>query len=147
MRNIFNDHFIILIMKKVLVFGSFDLVHEGHKYFFREAKKLGDRLIVVVARDSTIREFKKHEPKFNEDERVNNIRDLGIADEVKLGYDGDKWKIIEEIKPDIIALGYNQNSYTKGLKKGMKKRGLNIEIVRLKSYKPEKYKSSLIKRI
>lgn len=136
---------IVFMMKKVLVFGSFDLVHEGHKYFFREAKKLGDKLIVVVARDSTIREFKKHQPKFNEEERVNHIRDLELADEVKLGYDGDKWRIIEEIKPDIIALGYDQNSYTKGLKKGMKKRGLDIEIVRLKNYKPERYKSRLMK--
>lgn len=132
-------------MKKVLVFGSFDLIHEGHKYFFREAKKLGDKLIVVVAKDSTIREFKKHEPKFNEEERVNHIREIKIVDEVRLGYEGDKWKIIEEIKPDIIALGYDQNSYTKGLKKGMQERGLNIKIIRLESYKPEKYKSSLMK--
>ena len=133
-------------MKKVLVFGSFDLIHEGHKYLFREAKKLGDKLIVVVARDSTIREFKKHNPKFNEEERIIHVKEIGIADEVKLGYEGDKWKVIEEIKPDIIALGCDQNSYTKGLKKGMKDRGLNVKIIRLKSYKPEKYKSSLMKK-
>ena len=64
-----------------------------------------------------------------------------------MGNEGDKWKIIEEIKPDIIALGYNQSSYTKGLKKGMKERGLKVKIIRLKSYKPEKYKSSLLKNV
>ena len=135
-----------VLKKKVLVFGSFDLIHEGHKYFFNEAKKLGDELIVVVARDSTIRKFKGHEPKFNEEERVLHIKNIENVDKIFLGYEGDKWKIIEEIKPDIIALGYDQNSYTKGLRKGMKERGLKVKIVRLKSHKPEKYKSSLLKK-
>jgi len=133
-------------MKKVLVFGSFDLIHKGHRYFFREAKKLGDKLIVVVARDSTIREFKKHEPKFSESERFDHVKGTGIPDEVILGYKENKWRIIEEINPDVIALGYDQNSYTKGLKKRMKEKGMNVKIVRLKSYKPKKYKSSLMKK-
>ena len=133
-------------MKKVLVFGSFDLLHEGHKYFLNEAKKLGDCLVVVVALDSTIKDFKGHVSKFDEDERVAHVKELDIADEVQLGYKGDKWKIIEEIKPAIIALGYDQKSYTKGLEKGMKERGLHLEIVRLKSYMPEKYKSTLLKK-
>jgi len=133
-------------MKKVLVFGSFDLLHEGHRYFLCEAKKLGDELIVVVARDSTIKEFKGHDPKFDESERVKHVNDLNIVDEVRMGYTGDKWKIIEEIKPDLIALGYDQDSYTKGLKEGLLKRGLKVKIVRLGSYIPKKYKSSLLKK-
>ena len=134
-------------MKTVLVFGSFDLLHEGHKYFLNEAKGLGDKLIVVVARDSTIEDFKGHTPKFSEQERVLHIEELNIADEVRLGYKGDKWKVIELIKPEIIALGYDQNSYTKGLETGMKDRGLKIRIVRLESFNPEKYKSSLLKKV
>ena len=67
-------------------------------------------------------------------------------DDVRLGYEGDKWKVIEEIKPDIIALGYDQDSYTKGLEKGMLDRKLKVKIIRLESYMPEKYKSSLIKK-
>ena len=133
-------------MIKVLVFGSFDLLHEGHKHFFNEAKKLGDSLHVVVARDSSIKSLKGHESKFNEDERVEHIKKLEIVDEVRLGYEGDKWKVIEEIKPDIIALGYDQDSYTEGLEKGMLDRNLKVKIVRLGSYIPEKYKSSLIKK-
>ena len=133
------------MMVKVLVFGSFDLLHEGHKHFFNEAKKLGNTLYVVVARDSSIKSFKGHEPNFNEDERVEHIKKLEIVDDVRLGYEGDKWKIIEEIKPDIIALGYDQDSYTKGLEKGMLDRNLKVKIVRLGSYMPEKYKSSLMK--
>ena len=133
------------MMVKVLVFGSFDLLHEGHKHFFNEAKKLGNTLYVVVAKDSSIKSFKGHESNFNEDERVEHIKKLGIVDDVRLGYEGDKWKIIEEIKPDIIALGYDQDSYTKGLEKGMRDRNLKVKIVRLSSYMPEKYKSSLMK--
>ena len=133
------------MMVKVLVFGSFDLLHEGHKHFFNEAKKLGNTLYVVVAKDSSIRSFKGHESNFNEDERVEHIKKLGIVDDVRLGYEGDKWKIIEEIKPDIIALGYDQDSYTKGLEKGMRDKNLKVKIVRLGSYMPEKYKSSLMK--
>jgi len=132
-------------MVKVLVFGSFDLLHEGHKHFFNEAKKLGNTLYVVVAKDSSIKSFKGHESNFNEDERVEHIKKLGIVDDVRLGYEGDKWKIIEEIKPDIIALGYDQDSYTKGLEKGMRDKNLKVKIVRLGSYMPEKYKSSLMK--
>tara|TARA_Y100000310_G_C20316689_1_gene638757 strand:+ start:122 stop:532 length:411 start_codon:yes stop_codon:yes gene_type:complete len=133
-------------MKKVLVFGSFDLLHEGHKRFLREAKELGDYLMVVVARDATIVDFKKVNSMYGENERVSHVEELGIADEVKLGYKGDKWKIIEEVKPDVIALGYDQDSYTNGLEDGMKDRGLNVKIIRLGSYKPEKYKSSLLKK-
>ena len=133
------------MMVKVLVFGSFDLLHEGHKHFFNEAKKLGNTLYVVVAKDSSIKSFKGHESNFNEDERVEHIKKLGIVDDVSLGYEGDKWKIIEEIKPDIIALGYDQDSYTKGLEKGMRDKNLKVKIVRLGSYMPEKYKSSLMK--
>ena len=133
------------MMVKVLVFGSFDLLHEGHKHFFNEAKKLGNTLYVVVARDSSIKSFKGHESNFNENERVEHIKKLGIVDDVRFGYDGDKWKVIEEIKPDIIALGYDQDSYTKGLEKGMLDRNLKVKIVRLSSYMPEKYKSSLMK--
>tara|TARA_Y100000310_G_scaffold189087_1_gene189051 strand:- start:2394 stop:2792 length:399 start_codon:yes stop_codon:yes gene_type:complete len=132
-------------MVKVLAFGCFDLLHEGHKYFLSEAKKLGDELIVVVGRDSTIKNFKGHEPKFNEDERISHVRDLGIAEKVILGHKSDKWDVIEEINPDIIALGYDQDSFTEGLEKGMKDRGLDVKIVRLGSYMPEKYKSSLLK--
>ena len=133
-------------MTKVLSFGSFDLLHEGHKYFLKEAKKLGDNLKVVIAKDSTIKEFKGHQPKYNETQRVSHIKKLNIADEVRLGYEGNKWKIIEEIKPDIIALGYDQDSYTKGLEKGMKDRNIKVKIVRLDSHKPEIYKSSLLKK-
>ena len=132
-------------MKKVLVFGSFDLLHEGHRYLFKEAKKLANKLFVVVARDSTIIKVKGKQPKFEEKERLKHVQDIKEVYRAVLGNLGDKYKIIEDIKPDIIALGYDQKFFADNLKEELKKRKLKIEVVRLKPFKPEKYKSSLLK--
>ena len=133
-------------MKKVLVFGSFDLIHKGHLYFLENAKKQGDELIVVVARDNTIEKFKKHKPKYSEDMGVNHIKEIEFVDKVVLGHLNDKYKAIEEIKPEMIVLGYDQNSFTDKLESELNKRKLKIEIIRLNSYKPEIYKSSKLKK-
>jgi len=134
--------------KKVLVFGSFDLVHKGHLNFLTQAKKLGNHLTVVLARDNTIKDFKKHKPLHNEKQRLKHIRETKIPNKTILGLKKDKYKIIEKIKPNIIALGYDQKScFSEKLKKELKDRGLKgIKIVRLKSYKPSIFKSSKLKK-
>ncbi|MFZ3100384.1 MAG: adenylyltransferase/cytidyltransferase family protein, partial [Minisyncoccales bacterium] len=90
-------------MKKVLVFGTFDGLHPGHINFFQQAKKLGDELIVVVARDATVEKVKGRRPRKNENARLSDARNAGIAGEVLLGNLGDTYAIIKQIKPDIIA--------------------------------------------
>ncbi len=133
-------------MKKVMCFGTFDILHEGHEFFLKEAKKLGECLVVAVARDSTVLAVKKRKPLNNEAVRVMNLQKIGIADKVVLGYADDKLRIIEEEKPGIICLGYDQTSFTDNLVVQLRQRGLkNVEIVRLPSYHPEKYKSSLFR--
>lgn len=134
-------------MAKVMCFGTFDTLHMGHEFFLTEAKKLGDYLVVAVARDSTVAAVKKRKPVNGEKVRVMNVQRLGIADRVILGYADDKLRIIEEEKPDVICLGYDQTSFTDDLGVKLKQRGLkDVEIVRLSSYHPEKYKSSLLKK-
>jgi len=134
------------MIKKVLVFGSYDLIHQGHRYFFLKAKKLGDELIVVVARDSTIEKVKGKKPTFKENERVRHVQEISSVDKAILGDKDDMYKVIKEIKPDILALGYDQNSFTEGLKNELEDKGLkDVKVVRIDSYKPEKYKSSLLK--
>ena len=128
------------IMKKVIVFGSFDPLHKGHVDFFKQAKKLGDFLTIVVARDSNIRELKKHEPMLDEEKRLKQVRKAGLADRVILGGAGD-YKVLESEKPDIIALGYDQV-----VPDPLKNRINKYKIVTLKPYKSEIYKSSLIKQ-
>lgn len=132
-------------MVTVMCFGTFDILHPGHIYFLRQAKKLGDKLVVVVAKDSTIKEVKGITPKYNEKQRVEHVRDLRIADKVMLGYESDKYEIIEEVNPDVIALGYDQNSFADKLRGEMAKREMNPKIVRLGSYKEEHYKSSKLR--
>ena len=113
--------------------GTFDLLHMGHIYYLREAKKLGDKLIVVVARDSTVRKL-KHEPITPEEMRLNIIKELKIVDEAVLGHEDDMYAIVKEIKPDIIALGYDQVHDEKKIEQDLKKRKLVAKVVRLPKY-------------
>ena len=114
--------------------GTFDLLHLGHIYYLREAKKLGDKLAVVVATDSTVRRL-KHEPVNPEEIRLNLIKELKIVDEAFLGHEDDMYKIVGEIKPDIIALGFDQLHDENKIKSELKKRDINAKVVRLTEFK------------
>ena len=133
-------------MKKVLVFGTFDLFHPGHDFFLKKAKEYGDILEVVVARDETVKEIKKEYPLNDEIKRFENVKELDYVDNVYFGSEGeDKYKIIEELKPDVICLGYDQYSFTEGLKEILNERGLNPKIVKIRGFKINEYKSSIIR--
>jgi len=133
-------------MKKVMAFGSFDIVHEGHKHYLREAKSFGDYLIVIVARDENILKFKGRKPKNDENHRLNEIKKLDFVDETVLGHKDDILEVLEEFKPDVICLGYDQKTVDDGkLREELKKRNLNAEIVRAKPFKEDVYKSSKLK--
>lgn len=132
-------------MKKVLVFGTFDGLHPGHLNFFEQAKKRGDYLIVVVARDATVEKVKNHKPVFSEKERLKMVEGCELVDEARLGYGEDPYEVVREIKPDVICLGYDQESFTKDLPKEIKKSGLKTKIFRMKPYHPEKYHSTILR--
>lgn len=121
-------------MVKVMATGTFDLLHMGHVYYLKEAKKLGSKLVVVVATDSTVRKL-KHEPINPEGIRLNLIKELRIVDEAYLGHEDDIYKIVQEIKPDIIALGYDQIHDKDKIKSELKKREIYVKVVRLSEYK------------
>ena len=134
-------------MKKVIVFGTFDIIHKGHLNFFDQAKQYADYLIVVIARDSTARQIKKTKPMNDEKTRLKNIKKLQIIDKAVLGSKKDYYRQIEKLKPDFICLGYDQKHLlAKCLKKELKKRKVKSKIIRLKSYKPNKYKSSKLRK-
>jgi len=117
-------------MVKVMASGTFDLLHMGHIYYLKEAKKLGDDLVVVVACDETVRKL-KHEPVTPEMMRLGLVKELKVVDEAYLGYEDDMYSIVEEIKPDIIALGYDQIHNEKQIINELKKRNLNTKVIRL----------------
>ena len=121
-------------MVKVMATGTFDLLHLGHIYFLKEAKKLGDTLAVVVATDTTVRRL-KHEPVNTEEIRLGIIKELEVVDEAYLGHEEDMYEIVEEIKPDIVALGYDQLHDEKKINSELKKRGVNAKVVRLDEFK------------
>jgi len=121
-------------MIKVMATGTFDLLHLGHIYYLKEAKKQGDKLAVVVATDSTVRKL-KHEPVNSEEIRLGLIKELKIVDEAYLGHEDDMYEIVKEIKPDIIALGFDQIHDEKKITDELKKRNLSAKVVRLPEFK------------
>ena len=132
--------------RTVMAFGSFDVVHPGHLYYFQEAKKFGDKLIVVVGRDSTIKKVKGKNPMYHEDDRLACVEALKIVDKAVLGYWDDQFRVLEEFKPDAICLGYDQKSFiTEKLQDEILKRNLKTKIIRLMPYKEHAFKSSKMK--
>lgn len=132
-------------MKKVLVFGTFDGVHPGHISFLEQARKRGDRLAAVIARDSTVKKIKDHSPLKSENERLAEIMKTGLVDEALLGNEGsDPYLVIKQARPDVICLGYDQRTYTGGLQREINKLGLKTEIYRMEPFEPEKYHSGII---
>ncbi|MCK5061610.1 FAD synthase [Candidatus Parcubacteria bacterium] len=128
-------------MKTVMAFGTFDYLHPGHISYLKQARKLGDKLIVVVAKDINVTRIKGKAPRQNENIRLDRIKELDIVDKALLGNEKDRLRVVEENQPNIIALGYDQQADEKELEKQFKGK-----IIRLKPYKPEKYKSSKIKK-
>lgn len=139
-----------------MVFGTFDLLHPGHLNFLVQARKLGEKLIVSVARDINVFRVKGQHPYHSERQRAKNLGLLPVVDKVVLGGLKDPWGHILKERPDIIALGYDQKIYVeKDVPKGAARelenqlaaRGLKkTRVVRLKPYWPEVYKSRLLRK-
>jgi len=133
-------------MKTVMAFGTFDLLHPGHEYFLRQAKKQGDYLIVIIARDLTVKKIKGKLPIHDEKRRQMAILGLNLADKSVLGDRGlNKYRVIETYRPDVIALGYDQTYFIDGLKEKIRELKLKAKIIRLKPYQAHKYKTSILK--
>jgi FAD synthetase len=136
---------------KVMVFGTFDVLHPGHLHFLKEAKALGDFLVVSVSRDENAKRNKGCAPVFAEKDRLEIIKSLKMVDKAVLGGRTNYVKHILREKPDIIALGYDQRAYVKELCYEIAARRMKAKIVRLKPFREGKYKSSkyknLIKRL
>jgi len=117
---------------KVVATGVFDIIHIGHAHFLNAAKEYGDELVVIVANDDTVRRM-KGEPILSDKMRADVVSYLKPVNQVVIGRTGNMLDIIvEEIKPDIIALGYDQRLFTrKELEKQLFDRGLSVKVIRL----------------
>ena len=114
----------------VLATGVFDILHPGHLYYLTEARKLGDRLVVVVARDETAMKFKRR-PVVPEHLRLEMVQCLKPVDEAVLGDRDDLYRVVETIRPDVIAIGHDQRHDPEKIRADLEKRGLRTEVVRL----------------
>ncbi|WP_019177254.1 adenylyltransferase/cytidyltransferase family protein [Methanomassiliicoccus luminyensis] len=123
-------------MTRVMASGVFDILHTGHVHYLSEAKKLGDELVVVVATDNTVRR-NKHEPITPEKMRLELVESLKPVDRAVLGREGDMYGVVKEIRPDIIALGYDQAFDRSMLEEELAKRGMDIEVVRLGKFEDD----------
>jgi len=132
--------------KVVLASGVFDLLHLGHVKFLEEAKKAGGKdaeLIVIIARDSTVEENKGRKPIMSENQRRTLVESLKVVDEAVLGFEKfDLGHVIERVKPDVIALGYDQADMEKGTRTYVDKRKLNIKVVRVGKFEEDELDSS-----
>ena len=132
--------------KVVLASGTFDLLHLGHVKFLEEARKAGGpnaKLVVIVARDSTVKKRKGRAPIIPEDQRRALIEALKVVDEALLGYeDFDIERTIEKIKPDIIAVGHDQTGIEREVRKFIEEKGLKIEVVKIRKFGKEELNSS-----
>lgn len=131
---------------RVLAFGTFDFFHAGHIDYLRQAKALGDELIVVIARDETVKKVKGRAPTHSEKVRMQAVKACTHVDKVVLGYLGDKYRVLKDYKPDVIALGYDQFAFTYKLQPFLIKEKMSTRIVRLEPFHPQSFKSSLMRK-
>lgn len=124
-------------LKVVLAGGVFDIIHPGHIHTLNSAKLLGDVLVVVVATDKTAVKMKKRTPLHNQIHRQNLVNSLSMVDLSLIGHEDDIFKTVEIVKPEIIALGYDQIHQEKFITDGCRKLNLNVKVARLQSPNPE----------
>jgi FAD synthetase len=127
-------------MVRVVATGTFEIIHPGHLRFLKEAKALGDELVVIVARARNV----KHKPKpvIPEEQRRKVVESIKYVDKAILGDEKDIFKPIVELKPDIIVLGHDQHFDEKWLEEELRKRDLNSKVVRIKAKEPCEFCSS-----
>lgn len=121
-------------MTRVLATGTFDILHPGHLLYLEKSKELGDELVVIVARDINV----KHKPKpiVKEDQRLRMVQALRVVDMAILGNEKDIFQPIEELKPDIITLGFDQHFNPVALEAELARRDLHSKVARVTAQDP-----------
>ncbi|MEO2221289.1 MAG: adenylyltransferase/cytidyltransferase family protein [Nitrosopumilus sp.] len=129
----------------VLAGGVFDIIHPGHIYTLNAAKALGDVLVVVVATDSTAVKMKKRNPIHSQEQRQELVNSLGVVDLCLIGQEENIFKTVKRVRPQIIALGYDQIHQEQFITEGCKKIKLDAKVARLQSPIPESSSSKIEK--
>ena len=133
------------VLKVVLAGGVFDIIHPGHIYTLNAAKELGDVLVVVVATDNTAVKMKKRRPLHSQEQRQELVNSLSMVDLCLIGQEDDIFKTVNTVRPQIIALGYDQAHQEKFITEGCKKISLDAKVARLQSPIPDSSSSKIEK--
>lgn len=131
-------------IRVVFIGGGFEIVHPGHLYTIEQAKRLGDVLVVVLARSSTIRKRKGREPVAKEPDRLALMSSLRPVDAAILGGEGDIYETLEKVGPDVVALGYDQHHAENEIRREAAKRGMRLKVVRLRALDPDVKTSKIL---
>lgn len=137
-----------MVFKTVIIFGTFDYVHEGHLHFIRQAKKQGERLVAIVARDEVALKIKTKKPINDELERFNKVLNIEDIDLVFLGdREQGVYNTLKEINPDMIFLGYDQEDLHNDILEKIKSGYLpKMELIFGEPYLPEIFHSSILNK-
>jgi len=130
-------------LKVVLAGGVFDIIHPGHIHTLNAAKELGDVLVVVVATDNTAVRMKKRRPLHSQEQRQELVNSLKMVDLCLVGQEEDIFKTVNLVRPQIIALGYDQIHQEKFITEGCKRINLDAKVERLQSPIPESSSSKI----
>lgn len=105
-KDILNSNKRLNVMKTVITYGTYDLLHQGHINLLKRAKELGDYLIVGVTNDNFDRDRGKLNVRNNVLERVEAVKATGYADKIIIeDYVGQKIDDIQKYDVDIFAIG------------------------------------------
>mgnify|MGYP001033221822 FL=1 len=130
--------------KRVVVFGIFDGIHEGHRSLFLQAKEYGDELAVIVGRDSASLRLKEKKPKHGEEERLRLVLQEEGVDVAILGdEEQSSYQMLKDLNPDVICLGYDQNALRQDLDASLVKEGRKIPLIMLNPHKEHEHHNSL----
>jgi len=132
-------------LRVVLAGGVFDIIHPGHIHTLKATKALGDILVVAIATNKTAQKMKKRIPLHNQELRRELVDCLSMVDVAIIGHENDIFETVKLVKPEIIALGYDQIHQEKFISDGCKRINLNTKIVRLQSPVPELSSSDIQK--
>ena len=131
-------------MKRVVVFGIFDGVHEGHRDLFRQAREMGDELIAIVGRDEIAVALKGKKPKHSEGERLAMLKREKLVDNVILGdRELSTYTVLVRCNPDVVCLGYDQGELDEDLRRWITERDKKIELHRARPYQKDTLHNSL----
>lgn len=144
-----NEWFLTELGRRQLIVvfagGVFDIIHPGHLFTLSAAKKLGDILVVSIARNKTVKKLKNRSPLNGEKIRLKLVNALKVVDLALLGSEDNQFKIVERVKPDVIALGYDQSHDISKLINETNRLGLQIKVVKFSSFIDNNKSSNIIK--